>query len=53
MFRLPTSVVVSHLQACPLEPTLDVEALVGLAALENALVAANLLGDKVECLDEA
>jgi hypothetical protein len=41
------------LQACSSEAALDVEALVGVAAVEDALVAANLLGDKVEGLDES
>lgn len=42
-----------HLQARPPEPALDVEALVRLAAVEDALVAADLLGDVVERLDDA
>lgn len=42
-----------HLQACATESALDVEALVGVAAVEDALVAANLLGDVVEGLDQA
>lgn len=46
-------VVVSHLQASPPEAALDVEALVGLAAVQDALVAADLLGDEVEGLDDA
>jgi hypothetical protein len=41
------------LQACTAEPALDVETLVGVAAVENALVAADLGGDVVEGLDEA
>lgn len=41
-----------HLQPCPLEATLDIEPLVGLAAVQNALVAADLCGDKVERLDD-
>lgn len=43
----------SHLQASPLETALDVEAFVGLAAVEDALVTADLLGDGVESLDDA
>jgi hypothetical protein len=35
------------------EAALDVETLVGLTAVQNALVAANLLGDVVECLDDS
>lgn len=42
-----------HLQTGPLEAALDVEALVGLAAVEDGLVAADLLGDEVQRLDEA
>lgn len=42
-----------HLQARPPKPALDVEALVRLAAVEDALVAPNLLGDVVERLDDA
>lgn len=46
-------IIVRHLQAGPLEAALDVEALVGLAAVEDALVAADLFGDRVEGLDDA
>lgn len=46
-------VVVRHLEAGALEAALDVEALVGLAAVEDGLVAADALGDVVEGLDEA
>lgn len=46
-------VVVGHLEACSPEAALDVEALVGLAAVENALVAPDLFGDKVEGLDQS
>lgn len=42
-----------HLQPRPPEAALDVEALVRLAAVEDALVAADLLGDEVERLDDA
>lgn len=45
-------VVVSHLEPRPLETALDVEALVGLAAVEDGLVAADLVGNKVEGLDQ-
>lgn len=41
----------SHLQPSPAEATLDVKALVGLAAVQYALVAPNLLRDEVERLD--
>lgn len=42
-----------HLQTGPPESALDVEALVRLAAVEDALVAADFLGDVVERLDDA
>lgn len=42
-----------HLEACSSEATLDVETLVGFAAVEDALVAADLLGDVVEGLDDS
>jgi hypothetical protein len=42
-----------HLQARTAEPALDVEALVGFAAVEDALVAADLGGNVIEGLDEA
>lgn len=42
-----------HLESGPLKAALDVEALVCLAAVEDGLVAADLLGDEVEGLDEA
>jgi len=41
-----------HLQPCALEAALDIEPLVRLAAVENALVAAHLCGDEVERLDD-
>lgn len=41
-----------HLQPSSLEAALDVEALVRLAAVKDTLVAANLVCDEVECLDE-
>lgn len=45
-------VVVGHLKTGPPEAALDVESLVRLAAVEDGLVAPNLLGDKVEGLDQ-
>ena len=51
-FTLGALVVVGHLQTGSSETALDVEALVCLAAVEDGLVAARLLGDKVECLDQ-
>lgn len=41
-----------HLQTGPLEAALDVEALIGFAAVEDGLVAADLLCDEVEGLDQ-
>lgn len=49
---LGSLVVVGHLETSSSEATLDVEALVCLAAVENALVASNLLSNEVESLDE-
>lgn len=46
-------VVVGHFQTSPLKTALDIEALVGLAAVEDGLVAADLLSDVVECLDQS
>lgn len=42
-----------HLQASPFEATLDVKALVVHAAVENGLVAPDLLADEVEGLNDA
>lgn len=46
-------VVVRHFQAGPPKAALDVESLVGLTAVENALVAAHLLSDEVQGLYDA
>lgn len=46
-------VVVGHLETSAAETTLDVEALVGFTAVENALVAAGLFRNVVEGLDQA
>lgn len=40
-----------HFQTGPLEAALDIEALVGFAAVQNGLVAARLLRNKVQRLD--
>lgn len=45
-------VVVRHLESRPLEAALDVEALIGLAAVKDRLVAANLVGNEVEGLNQ-
>lgn len=44
-------VVVSHFQAGALVAALDVEALIRLGAIEDALVAAGVLGDEIQCLN--
>ena len=41
-----------HLQPRPLETALHIEALVGFGAVQDALVAADLLGDEIEGLYE-
>lgn len=53
VFTFASLVVVGHLKASSSESALDVEAFVGVAAVEDTLVAANLLGDVVEGLDQA
>ncbi len=52
-FTLCAFIVVCHLEPSAAEAALHIEALVGLAAVEDRLVAANLLGDEVEGLDQA
>lgn len=42
-----------HFQSSPLEAAFDVESFVGLATVEDALVAADVLRDVVEGLDDA
>lgn len=42
-----------HLKTGPPETALDVETLVGFTAVENALVAANLVSDEIEGLDDS
>lgn len=42
-----------HLETGSPEAALDVKALVGLAAVEDRLVAADFLGNKIQCLDDA
>jgi hypothetical protein len=44
---------VGHLETSSSEAALDVETLVGLTAVQDALVAADLLGNVVECLDDS
>ena len=41
-----------HLQTCPLEATLDIEALVRLRAVKNSLVATHILRNKVQRLND-
>ena len=45
-------VVVCHLQPRPLEATFDIEAFVRLRAVEDSLIAAHVLRDKVQRLDD-
>ncbi len=52
-FTLGSLVVVRHLETGSAEAALDVKALVGLAAVEDRLVAAHVGGDVVEGLDDA
>lgn len=49
---LRSLVIVRHLQAGAPKPALDVEPLVGLAAVEDGLVAPRLRGNVVERLDQ-
>lgn len=51
-FILVFAVIVCHLQTSSPEATLDIEAFIGFAAVENALVAAHLLGDVIEGLNQ-
>ena len=51
-FACATFMIVRHLETCSPEATLHVETFVRIAAIEDALIAANLLGDVVERLDE-
>lgn len=41
-----------HLKSRPLEPTFDIEPFVGLGAIQNGLVAPDLLGDEIQRLDD-
>jgi hypothetical protein len=51
-FTLVSLVVVRHLKPCSPKAALDIESLVGFAAVQNALVAAHFLRDIVERLDD-
>jgi len=46
-------IVVGHLQAGTPEATLDVKALVGFAAVQDGLIAADLFGNEIEGLNQA
>jgi hypothetical protein len=50
---LRVAIVMGHLEPGSPEATLYIEALVRLGAVQDALVAADLLGDEVEGLDDA
>lgn len=45
-------IIMRHLQPSPLIPTLNIEPLVRLAAIQNTLIASNLLGHEIQRLDE-
>jgi len=42
-----------HLQPRPLKPALDIEPLIGLTTVQNRLIAADLLRDKIKRLNNA
>ena len=42
-----------HLQPGPLESTLDIESFVWFRAIQNRLIASDLLGYVIECLDQS
>lgn len=44
-------IIMRHLQPRPLKPTLDIKTLIGLTTVQNRLIAADLLRDKVERLN--
>ena len=50
---LHLAVVMSHLQPCPLEATLHIETFVRFGAVQDGLVAPYILGDVVQCLNDA
>ncbi|CAF3665819.1 unnamed protein product [Fusarium graminearum] len=52
-FTLFALVVVGHLETSSSETALNVETFVGLAAIQDTLVAADLLGDIIERLDDS
>lgn len=47
------AIIMRHLQPGALEPTLDIEALIRLGAVQDGLVAADLLGHEIQGLDDA
>lgn len=51
--RLRLPIIMRHLKSRPPEPALDVESLVRLGAIQNTLVAPNLLSNKVQRLNYA
>ena len=52
IFACATVIVMCHLQTRSLVSALDIESLVRLAAVENALVTSNLLRDEIQSLDQ-
>lgn len=45
-------IIMRHLQPSPLIPTLNIEPFIRLAAVQNTLITANLLGHEIQCLDQ-
>jgi hypothetical protein len=52
IFTRASIIIMCHLQPRPLISTLNVEALICFAAIQNTLIAPHLLRDKVQCLNE-
>jgi hypothetical protein len=52
IFACAAVIVMCHLQPSSLVSTLNIESLVRLAAVENALVTSNLLRDEIQSLDQ-
>jgi hypothetical protein len=52
IFACAAVIVMCHLQPRSLVSALDIEPLVRLAAVENALVTSNLLRDEIQSLDQ-
>ena len=46
-------VIMGHLQPRPFEAALHIETLISLRAVQDGLVASDILGDVIQCLDDA